>query len=365
MTATAPRATTRRATTDAGPGDGVGTGHAACHHGEILQGVFLDERGRPCQALVTLPMNGPGSTAHFTPRTGTPPDDVRVTPAGRTKARAAAVLALRECAARLSAATCGGVLTLTGDIPVGLGMGSSTSDVIATVRAVADAWGVRLPPRTIAGLAVRAEGASDPLMLAPGPPLLFAQREGRTLEALGPALPPAAVLGCALGGGAPVDTLALPAPAYDARDLDTYEHLRRMLRRAVSDGDSALLGRVATASARLGQRRLAHAEFPVLTRIADRAGAVGVQVAHSGNVAGVLFDPRAPGLNARLHRCARDLEREGITPTRVFTTHPSPDSPTSHQPTPSEDSSRGRAHLGSHRPAGPDTSRRRTRLPAV
>ncbi|MFJ5280542.1 GHMP kinase [Streptomyces parvulus] len=353
-------ASTRQAR-DARPREVAGTGYAACHHGEILQGVFRDERGRPCQALVTLPMNGPGSTARFTRRPGTAPDDVRVTPAGRTKARTAAVLALRECAALSAAAPCGGLLTLTGDIPVGLGMGSSTSDVIATVRAVADAWGVRLPPGTIARLAVRAEGASDPLMLGPGP-LLFAHREGRTLEALGPALPPAVVLGCALGGGAPVDTLALPAPAYDARDLDAYEHLRRMLRRAVADGDPALLGRVGTASARLGQRRLAHAEFPVLTRIADRYGAVGVQVAHSGNVAGVLFDPRVPALDARLRRCARALEREGVTPTRVFTTRPGT---TTHPPTPSEDSSRGRAHLGSHRPAGPDTSRRRPRLPAV
>ncbi|WP_121745245.1 GHMP kinase [Streptomyces sp. E2N166] len=295
-----------------------GTGRAACHHGEILQGVFLDERRRAVHALVTLPMNGPGSTARFVHRPGSPPDEVTVAPAGRTKAQAAAVLAVRECAARRDTEPCGGELTLTGDLPVGLGMGSSTSDVIATVRAVADSWGVLLPAGTIARIAVRAEGASDPLMHG-ARPLLFAQREGRVLEVLGSALPPAVVVGCALAGGAPIDTLSLPALHHDD-DLAAYGHLRRMLRRAVADVDTALLGRVGTASARLRQRVLRHQEFPALTGIADSTGAVGVQIAHSGNVAGVLYDPRTPGLHHRLRRCTRALDREGITPTRTFTT---------------------------------------------
>ncbi|MFG3251729.1 GHMP kinase [Streptomyces sp. NPDC048187] len=314
--ATRPAATAPRHT--------VGTGHAACHHGEILQGRFLDERRRPVHALVTLPMNGPGSTAYFTHRPGSPPDEVSVTPDGRTKARTAAVLAVRECAARRGADPCGGELTLTGCLPVGLGMGSSTSDVIATVRAVTDAWGLCLPPETVARIAVRAEGASDPLMHDPRP-LLFAQREGRVLEALGAALPPTVVVGCTLAGGGPVDTLALPAPHHDG-DLPAYGRLRRMLRRAVADTDTALLGRVGTASARLRQRTLCKPEFPALLAIADSTGAAGVQIAHSGNVAGILFDPRAPGLRHRVRSCARALEGEGCTPIRTFTTFASPSS---------------------------------------
>ncbi|MFJ9038605.1 GHMP kinase [Streptomyces sp. NPDC102406] len=310
----------------AGPGT-EGTGRAARHHGEILQGVFLDQRRRPVHALVTLPMRGPGSAARFARRPGSSPDEVTVTPAGRTKARAAAVLAVRECAARRDAEPCGGELTLSGDLPVGLGMGSSTSDVIATVRAVADSWDVPLPPETIARIAVRAEGASDPLMHG-SRALLFAQREGRVLEVLGSTLPPTVVVGCALAAGAPVDTLSLPALRHD-EDLAAYGHLRRMLRRAVATADTALLGRVSTASARLRQRVLPHAEFPTLTEIAASTGAVGVQIAHSGNVAGILFDPRAPGLRHGVRRCTRALDREGITPTLTFTTFTS--SPTSEE----------------------------------
>ncbi|MGA4961509.1 GHMP family kinase ATP-binding protein [Streptomyces pseudogriseolus] len=300
----------------------AGTGHAACHHGEIIQGVFLDERRRPVHALVTLPMNGPGSAARFARRPGSPPDEVTVERDGRTKARTAAVLTVRECAARLGAQPCGGELTLTGDLPVGLGMGSSTSDVIATIRAVADAWGLLLPPDTVARIAVRAEGASDPLMYG-SRPLLFAQREGRVLEVLGDALPPVVVVGCVLGQGAPVDTLSLPTCVHHD-DLAAYGHLLRMLRRAVRDTDTALLGRVSTASARMRQRVLRHEEFPVLAGIADRTGAVGVQIAHSGNVAGILYDPRSPALRRGLRHCTRALQREGIAPTRTFTLSASP-----------------------------------------
>ncbi|MEU3605968.1 GHMP kinase [Streptomyces sp. NPDC035033] len=310
----------------------AGTGHAPSHHGELLQGVFLDGDGRPCAGLVTLPMAAPGTRAVFTPRPGTPPDAVAVTPGGRTKAARAARLAIAACAARTGRPAYGGTLRLTGAVPLGLGMGSSTSDVLATVRAVADAYGLRLDPGTTARLAVRAEGASDPLMLDDRP-VLFAQREGRVLEVLGRALPPLLVVGCLLAGGAPVDTLALPAPDADAADLRAYARLRDLLRRAVADGDTALLGRVATASARRAQRVLEHPEFATLEALARRTGAVGVQISHSGSVAGVLYDPTAPDAGARADACRRALDAHRVPYTRTFTA----DGPNSRCQPPSRD----------------------------
>ncbi|MEU8525438.1 GHMP kinase [Streptomyces sp. NPDC048629] len=340
----------------AAPGAGdlpTGTGHAPCHHGEILQGVFLDADGRRCAGLVTLPMAGPGSTAGFTRRPGTPPEALTVVPADRTKAVQAAALAAAECAERTGQPSCGGELRLTGDVPVGLGMGSSTSDVIAAVRAVADSYGLRLPGETIARLAVRAELACDPLMLD-GRPVLFAQREGRVLEVLGPALPPLVVVGCALGGGAPVDTLSLPVRDVDDCDVRAFERLRTLLRRAVATGDVQLLGKVATASARRGRQVLGHPEFDTLSGIARRVGAAGVQIAHSGSVAGVLFDPAVTGLRHRVRSCLHALDAHGIPATRTFTTF-----------TTTKETLDGPAHRGGDRPTGPDTPRRPARLPAL
>ncbi len=347
---------TRTAVPGAGAGAGgevTGTGYAPCHHGEILQGVFLDDEGRRCAGLVTLPMAGPGSSAEFVRRTGTAPEALTVVPADRTKAARAAALAVAECAERTGRPPCGGELRLTGDIPVGLGMGSSTSDVIAAVRAVADSYGLRPAPDAVARLAVRAESACDPLMLD-GRPVLFAQREGRVLEVLGPALPPLVVVGCTLGGGAPVDTLSLPVREPGDSDVRAWERMRTRLRRAVATGDVRLLGQVATASARRGQQVLGHQEFDALTAIARRVGAAGVQIAHSGAVAGVLFDPAAPGLRHRVRSCLRALDAHGIPATRTFTTF-----------TTTKEILDGPAHRGVDRPPGPDTPRRPARLPAL
>ncbi|MEW2585851.1 GHMP family kinase ATP-binding protein [Streptomyces virginiae] len=357
-----PAARRDRPGTDRPGTDRRGAGHAACHHGEILQGTFLDAAGNRCAGLVTLPMSGPGSRAEFTLRPGTPPEALTVRPGDRTKAARAAALAVEECARLRGRPPCGGELRISGDIPVGLGMGSSTSDVIAVIRAVADSYAMRLPPAAVARLAVRAELACDPLMLD-ARPVLFAQREGRVLEVLGRRLPPLVVVGCALGGGAPVDTLSLPARVHDDHDVRAFERLRVQLRRAVATGDAGLLGRVATASARRGQRVLRHPEFDALVAIARRLGAVGVQIAHSGAVAGLLLDPSAPGLRHRVRGCVRALESDGIPATRTFTTFPNrPTSP--HPPTPKESPS-GPAHRGGRRPTGSDTPRRPARLPAL
>ncbi|GAB3441988.1 hypothetical protein GCM10027570_08780 [Streptomonospora sediminis] len=350
----------------------TGTGHAPCHHGEILQGVFRDTRGRRCHGLVTLPSPNPRTRATFTPARG---GRITVQPASRTKALEAAELAVAECAALTGRARCGGHLRLYSRVPIGLGMGSSTSDTIAAVRAVAASFGVGLDPAAIARLAVAAEHASDPLMLD-GRPRLFAQREGRVLEDLGAALPPAAVVGCLTGNGAPVDTLsvaarqrtgacgvAFGAPGDDPCDdpfgaapdgaVETFERLRGLLRTAVSEADIGLLGRVCSASARCNQHLLAKEELPELERLAERFGAAGVQVAHSGNVAGLLFDPAAPGSGRRIRQCTRALHRSGIPVTRVFRIRTSRTEP-----------AHGRSHRRSDRPPRPRTAGRRIGLPA-
>lgn len=322
----------------------VGTGHASCHHGEILQGVFLDASGRPCRGLVTLPMTGPGVRAEFTP---SPDGEVVVRPADRVKAARAAALAVSECARLTGLPRCGGVLLLDGDVPLGLGMGSSTGDVIAAIRAVAASYRVEVPAEAVARLAVAAEHASDPLMLSDRP-LLFAHREGRVLEDLGDALPPAVVVSCLTGGGEPVNTLSLPY--HD--DVREFERLRALLRRAIAEADLALLGRVSTASARHNQRVLPKEELTELEAIARRTGSAGVQVAHSGNVAGLLFDPAAPDLDRRLRRCVGALDDRGIPVTRIFTTS-------------RPEGRHGLPHRRRDQQAGPRSPRRRTRLPAV
>ncbi|MQA12404.1 MAG: GHMP kinase [Pseudonocardiaceae bacterium] len=336
-----------------GERDGVnrGSGYAPCHHGEILQGVFRDHAGVPCRGLVTLPMADLGTYAEFVRQPDRPAEQLTVSPADRSKALRATADTVPLCARLARHPVCGGQLRLTSHIPVGLGMGSSTSDIIAAVRAVAASFGVELAPATIARLAVRAERASDPLMLE-NRPLLFAQREGQVLEVLGASLPRVIVVGCTTGGGRPVDTLALPPVEHT--DVDTFELLRTALRRAITAADPALLGWVSTESARSNQRLLVKEELGVLEGVADAVGAVGVQVAHSGNVAGVLFDPATRELRRRLRQCVHALRGNGITVSRVFRSDRY-DRYGSY----GKGGERVRAHRGLDQPAGPGARRRR------
>ncbi|NUB04611.1 kinase [Azospirillum sp. Vi22] len=288
-----------------------GFGRVNGHHGEILQGIFPDETGRLHRGLVTLPCNIVSSAAVFRPAAGplvTVPDDKR-------KAADAARLALDT----LGLHDQGGYLTVESDIPVGLGMGSSTADVVAAIRAVADAHGAALGADEVARLAVRAETASDSIMhgdLA----VLFAQREGVVLEHLGPALPTLEVLSVDTSPGSPVDTLKQPAAVYDEWEIQAFRPLRGMLRRAIRTGDATLLGRVATASARISQRHLPKPAFEEINAIAASIGALGIQVAHSGTVVGLLFDPRNPATARRIAEAAARLKAFGLPPAFHFRT---------------------------------------------
>lgn len=291
----------------------VGRGSAMAHHGELLQGMFLGPRAKPMRGLVTLPCALYRSEAEFRPARAGDAAGVQVEPGWKWKAQHAAELTL----AHLGVDGIGGELRLTSTIPIGWGMGSSTSDVIAAIRATADGMGVTLPTVEVARLAVAAETASDSIMFG-DEALLFAQRDALVIEDFGTVFPAFEVLGFAAGSG--VDTLAFTPAEYDDRDVARFEELRLLLREGMHDHDPALVGYVATASARINQRFLPKPEFDRLLSLADNCGAVGVQVAHSGSVIGFLFAGDDDAVDTRLEKAGAGLGELGFGPTWRFST---------------------------------------------
>ncbi|MFF7242998.1 GHMP kinase [Embleya sp. NPDC008237] len=289
---------------------GPARGSAMAHHGEILQGVFERDDGGLAHAVVSLPLPALHAHATFVPaRTFA----VTVSPAWKTKAAGAARETLRWLGVRE-----GGRLSVHSSIPVERGMGSSTADVVGAIRAVARAHGRAPTEADVAALAVRAEGASDGVMFGPRA-VLYANREGYVLEDLGGPLPALHVLGFDVGGP-DVDTIAQPPREYRPSEIEHLRHLRVMVRRAVAEADCALLARTATASARLNQRFLPQAALPLAERICRAGDGLGVQVAHSGRVVAVLFDPAADGLGARLADARRRLRAAGVERVWSFRT---------------------------------------------
>jgi uncharacterized protein involved in propanediol utilization len=288
----------------------VGYGTAIAHHGEFLQGVFEGADERLHRGLITVPLPSRQAVATFWPRPG---PGIRTRPAGRSKAKRAARLAL----AHLGHPHAGGDLTIESAIPIGHGYGSSTADVIASIRAVAAAAGATLRRSTICKLAVAAEGASDAIAYE-DQAVLFAHREGRIIEHMSAEYPPLIIVGFRCASDQPVNTTAMPGARYDRSEVEQFRVLRGLAQHALFNQDPCLLGRVATSSARINQRHLPKSRFETVLRLADTHHACGVQVAHSGSLMGILVDARRPGAAAAANAVATAVRQEGFADLLAF-----------------------------------------------
>ena len=287
-----------------------GKGECYAHHGEILQGVFRSGDGKATPGLVTLPYRAVKTVATFFPKEGAP---LRVVPEDRVKAFDAAKLALSA----LGRDTFGGTLTIYSNVPIGAGMGSSTADVTATARAVLNAFGVEMGALSLAKLAVQAEAASDPVMI-PEAVVLFAQRSGNVIEHMPGKLPPMLAVGVNTAPNCLVDTLAIPSRERSEQEIEEYEFLRAQLRRALARADACLLGYVATQSALLNRSIKETPRLDDLLTLQRDLGAEGVQIAHSGTVAALLFDARHDEAKTRGHLAAEAAHEAGFAPGPLF-----------------------------------------------
>ena len=174
-------------------------------------------------------------------------------------------------------------------IPRSKGLGSSSADVTAAIAATALALGRELDPEEIARLAVTVE-PTDGVMF-PGI-AIFDHRDGNTMEVLGGA-PPMEIV--ALDFGGTVDTLEFNRTdrkrLWESISGETGEALD-LVRRGVEQGDPGLVGQGATISAQACQKVLAKPQLSQVMEFAASVGAVGVNVAHSGTIIGVLLDAR-------------------------------------------------------------------------
>ena len=209
-------------------------------------------------------------------------------------------------------------LCLDSPLPRGKGMASSTADVAAAIVATAivataSALGRDLSPAQIAQIALGVE-PSDGIMF---PHIaLFDHCTGKVAHTLGPPPPMCVVV---LDFGGEVDTAEFNQACRDdvLRRLEPdVTRAVRLIEEGISSGDIARIGRGATLSAVANQQVLFNPHLEAVLEISRRAGAVGVNVAHSGTVIGMLLpdDPelaeqaaslaweQLPGLESVLRR---------------------------------------------------------------
>ena len=259
--------------------------------GEFAQGM-LD--GTLC--MVTCPVDlYSTATVEISPGGGTVSG-----PCNSSKARQA-VLATLEFLGQTEADA---RLWLDSPLPRGKGMGSSSADVSAAIVATATAAGVELSPHHIAEISLSVE-PSDGVML-PGV-AVFDHRGGIISRTLGQP-PPMRVVVLDFGGS--VDTLEFNRAQHHA----VLEKLAPRMAEAVSliedgiiRGDPLRIGRGATISAQANQQVLFNPHLDIALKFSRQVGAVGVNVAHSGTVIGLLFGGNGGLADKAAARAMREL----------------------------------------------------------
>ncbi|MDX8529059.1 hypothetical protein RFM68_31855 [Mesorhizobium sp. MSK_1335] len=286
-----------------------GDGRSCGTFGELLQGQ-LSNGSASCGAhfLVTMPI-ALFARAYFMPIAGT--RCVTVYPPHKVKAQRLAedlVLAL---------GVSGGNLVLESELPEGKGLASSSADLVATARSIASSFKRRVRTSLIEKLMAKIE-PSDGVMY-PGV-VAYQQRSCRLLSFLGQ-MPPLAIVGIDEGG-------ILETVAYDrqrgeisTRQRAQYQELLDRARTAIPQGDTASIGKIATASALLHQERVPKEYLNSMLKVSEEVGALGVIVAHSGTVIGILLDRTACDFPRKLQSVVDQIARFNNSPRIYLTMH--------------------------------------------
>lgn len=180
-------------------------------------------------------------------------------------------------------------------------MASSTADIVASIGATTAALNERLSVRQLADLALEVE-PSDGVML-PGV-ALFAHRNGRIARSLGH---PPGMRVLVLEFSEAVDTELfnrVDRRAVLRSQSPRFEEALGLITAGLESGDGHLIGQGATHNALAYQKVFPNPHLQSVLNLARIAGAVGVNVAHSGTVLGLLFldDPEQMAWAARQAR---------------------------------------------------------------
>ncbi len=173
-------------------------------------------------------------------------------------------------------------------IPLGKGMASSTADIGAASLAIARVLKKKISPQEIAKIALSIEPTDGTLFNGI---VIFDHRKGALFKFLGK-VPDMEIFVIDLGGR--VDTLEfnkkVSTKINQKREGEIREALK-LVEKGIKGRDPGLIAKGATISAFSNQKILYKPDLDKIWKISQAAGALGVNVAHSGTVVGVLAKP--------------------------------------------------------------------------
>lgn len=191
-------------------------------------------------------------------------------------------------------------VSVRSDLPIGKGMASSSADISAACQSIALSAGKVLTPDEMADIALSIEPTDG--IFYPGI-VLFDHIKGCIRQPLGDALPMHIVI---FDIGGEINTLhfnkRLDLKKLNQENEDQVYQAVQLIRKGLADKDISLIGKGATMSALANQKILYKPHLEEIIHIGLSWGAVGVNIAHSGTVVGVLFP------TSKLYNCSACIE---------------------------------------------------------
>ncbi|MFF3488442.1 hypothetical protein ACFYXC_34990 [Streptomyces sp. NPDC002701] len=244
---------------------------------ELYQGPLRADT-EPDIAIVSFPVDR-HSWTHFTQDTRPPGSP----PVGAKSANAARLF-LEHFGLTLPP----GRWSTHSDLRVGVGMASSTADIVATLRCLFRLFALPYDTEVVLGILAAVERA-DSVFLDEF--ALYLSGRHQVVRRLGTDI---GFHTAYLTEPGTVDTSAVTGLllAHYRRHGEEYERCLTDLLKGFASGDPAAVARAATASATLSQSVLPKATFDSMLAHRERFGADGIFVAHTGCLIGYLFPGR-------------------------------------------------------------------------
>lgn len=250
----------------------LGVGKCNGTFGELIQGVIGDS-----PFLVSLPVELQ-STALFLPNPKSEQISI-LSLSAKTKSERAGQLLLQKYNIQI-----GGSLLITSDLPEGKGMASSSADLIASLRAVAQSHALPINENVLSEITSAIE-PTDGIMYEEI--VAYDYINGHLIEKIGQ-LPRMILLGVDTGGTVE-STLFNEIPKnYNLEEKQLFLHAFHLLKEGVQKKELSYIFEAATISAKINEKRLAKPFFVEILKIAEENNG-GVVVAHSGTVIGILL----------------------------------------------------------------------------
>lgn len=280
--------------------------------GEILQGYTLGAHGYE-HFLFTAPVEELRSEARLRRDNIPGTAALTITPADRTKA----LTAYEIMSAELGQNTTGRAIEIDSNIPVAKGYASSTADILAAaLLCVQDRYpGTPEPVAHALALSVARQLEYGDYLLHPGI-AACAQRSQRLIAKYHTDLR-WTIVGVDEGGYVCTEEFHQER-AEDPGKARLYAQLFGELDAALLAGDGPAAARIATRSSELHNDRLPKKSLGDLRAVGDDLGALGVCVAHSGTLAGLIFSRHQPDHDLRVTECRSALDSRGYT-SSIFT----------------------------------------------